>query len=112
MDNLEERLNSILSNPESLSQLSHLAEGILGNSGENNCDTKNDSSNDGGLGFDLATVARLQGMLGNLREDSEDSRLLLALKPYLKEKRKAKVDETVKLMKLMKLAPLLKDIKL
>ena len=112
MDNLEERLNSILSDPEGLSELSELAKGILGNSGERSSAEKNDSGDDGGFGIDLATVTRLGGMLGNLRNDSEDSRLLLALKPYLKDKRKEKVDETVKLMKLMKLAPLLKDIKL
>lgn len=113
MDNLEQRLNSILSDPESLSTLSQLAESFLAGGDENQdkADEHKDDSNSGSE-IDIAAFARLSGILGNLSDDNEESRLLLALKPYLKDKRKEKVDETVKLMKLIKLAPLLKEIKL
>lgn len=113
MDNLEQRLNSILSDPESLSTLSQIAESFL--AGSNNSEDKSEEFKEAGSGspdIDLAAFARLSGILGNISDDNEESRLLLALKPYLKDKRKEKVDETVKLMKLIKLAPLLKEIKL
>ncbi len=115
MEDLEQRLNSLLSDPESLSRLTELAGNFLGNvdetkKGDSDKQEKSDTS-DSGPEFDLATFAKISGMLNGMREDSEDSRLLLALKPYLRDKRKEKVDETVKLMKLMKLAPLFKEIK-
>ena len=51
-------------------------------------------------------------MLGNVNFNSDDdlTRLLFALKPYLRNERKEKVDEYVKLIKLGKMAELFEKL--
>jgi hypothetical protein len=42
-------------------------------------------------------------------EDNEDTRLLIALKPYLHGERARRLDDSMRLLKLAKLLPLLQE---
>lgn len=61
-------------------------------------------------GLDLGTMAKAASLLGAAGSTSDNERLLLALKPLLREENRSKIDTAVKLLKLISLLPLLKDI--
>ena len=65
----------------------------------------------GGLfsGIDLASMAKIAGLLSSAGSTSNDERLLLALKPLLREENRSKVDTAVRMLKLISLLPLLKE---
>lgn len=60
-------------------------------------------------GVDLGSMMKLAGILGAAGGSSDDEKLLIALKPLLREENRGKVDTAVKLLKLISLLPLLKD---
>ncbi len=110
MDELFEKMQSVLSDPESMGQLQQLAE-MLGSTseGEGSEDTKEESSSDdGGFPFDIGTIMQLSSLMSNTGQDN-DTALLLALKPHLKEERQKKVDKALKFMKVLTIWKTLKD---
>lgn len=58
----------------------------------------------------LAMVTRLAPLLGQLNREDDSTRLLRALRPMLSEDRRQKVDEAVKILQLMRLLPLLREM--
>ncbi len=79
-----------------------------------------DSPDDGGSGqessgeglfsgIDLGTMAKAASLLGAAASPNDDEKLLLALKPLLREENRGKVDTAVRLLKLISLLPLLKE---
>ena len=60
-------------------------------------------------GIDIETLMRLQGILSHTKTDDKNSELLLALRPHLQDKNKQKVDQAVKILKLLSLLPLLRE---
>lgn len=103
MDDLSEKLNSILSDPQSLAGLKEMAENLFGEKKEEKPSLPIDTD-----GIDIAS---LMSVIGKLKSSgtSENERLLLALKPHLSSLRQKRVDTAVKILKLLELAPLLKD---
>ena len=82
--------------------------------------SKDEVSQDGGLfsGLDLGSMAKIAGLLsaaGNTFSSrrrgftSDDEKLLMALKPLLREENRGKVDTAMRLLKLIELLPLLKE---
>lgn len=71
----------------------------------------------GGLGegfppFDPALLTTFHRAMKAMREPDRNIRLLQALRPFLEPERQWKVDEAVKFLHLMKLAPLLQGLPL
>ena len=58
---------------------------------------------------DAATLAKLLPLVGALGKEDDDTRLLHALRPYLHGEREARLEETVRLLRLVKLLPLLQE---
>lgn len=58
----------------------------------------------------MAMVARLAPLLGQLNREDDSTRLLMALRPLLGEERRRKIDEAVKILQLMRLLPMLRDM--
>ena len=104
---LEERLNSILSDPEQMARINSLAQSLMGGGAG---DAPPPSSGAGeapaGTGVpDGALLGKLGGLLG--RSGDPDKRALLeAMKPYLSEKRRGKLGRAMKLTRMAKLARL------
>lgn len=109
MDDLFGKMQSVMSDPESMKQLKELAE-LMGNDEDETASEQTapeeDSSDD--TGFDIGKLIELSSLLGN-NENSEDAALLLALKPHLKEERRRKVDKAVKLLRMLDMWEKLKD---
>ncbi|WP_295214719.1 hypothetical protein [Ruminococcus sp.] len=111
MDDMLGKMGAILSDPESLQQLQELAQ-MLQQDGEsdgsqenapseekNHSDSESSDSGDKG-GFDFSMLLRVQELMGAMQNNDDDTKLLLALRPHLKEQRQKKVDQAVKMLKL------------
>ncbi len=111
MDDLNRKLEEILSDPESMNKVRLMAESLLGEENEGGKSTQS-TADEGGYslfdGVDIGKMMRVLETIGN-RENDNRTRLLLALKPNLSERRQAKVDSAVKLLKLIEALPLLKQ---
>ena len=106
MDDIMEKIGGILSDEESMKQLSELAKMIM--SGELNEDENpsednsnvNSSANSGNIP-DLGAVMKLSGLAGAFSRKDPNTQLLEALKPHLSEERRLRVDKAVKLLRLL-----------
>lgn len=58
----------------------------------------------------LAMVAKLAPMLSQLNREDDSTRLLTALRPLLGPERRSKIDEAVKILQMMRLLPMLRDM--
>jgi len=104
MDELSARLSSLLDSAEGMEQIKNMAESLLGGSGNA---PQGEGRGLGGLDpSDIQTIMQLGNLL---RSDTDDSRtkLLLALKPHLSEKRQDRVDRAVKLLRIASVLPLI-----
>ena len=103
MDNMNEMLNSVLGDPESLQQIKELAD-LLKSETEGGSETEqpaqNSSSEDSSGGFDPAMLMGLMGAVSAAGNEDKNRALILALKPYLSSERQAKADKAVKLLKM------------
>ena len=106
MDELSQKLNSILSDPESMANLKEMAQNLLGKNEETPKTEQSDM-----LGIDMASLMSVIGKLKS-RGVSENEKLLIALKPHLSKERQARVDTAVKILKLLELAPVIKETNL
>ncbi len=108
-----EKMQSLLSDPESMQQLQELAQMLQLDAGEQEkgetspADTAESEEESGG-GFDLGALMKVSQLMGSAGEDP-DAALLLALKPHLRAERQKKVEKAVKLLKLLSMWTLLKE---
>ena len=97
MGELEDRLNSIFSDPEQMRRISSLAQTLMGG-GEPSAAAENASKPEGDL----------PGSLGSLpappRSGGDKAALLEALKPWLSEKRQRKLAKAMRLAQMARLA--------
>lgn len=104
-DDFQDKLNSILSNPEMMKTISALANS-LGHQSESASEPVDDFSVvEGSTAPDLSSV--ISGL--DLASDSRIN-LLNALRPYMRSNRAAHMDTAIRILKLTKLTSLLKDI--
>lgn len=117
MDDLNAKINELLSDPNSLEQLKGLGEmlGINTSTDMVHSKKKQNQSNDisSMLSPDMmGAVTKLMPMLTSLNKEDDTTRLLNALRPFLSDERKQKLDTASKLIKMMKLLPMIKDTKI
>lgn len=112
MEDLTGRLSELLNSPEGLEQIKNVA-GMLGLSGglpgaaepaAIPSAAPTPVSNDM-----MSSFMKFAPLLGRLQGDDETTRFLAALRPMLGEERQKKLDEAVKILRLIRLLPLLKD---
>lgn len=119
-DDLGQKLNAMLSDPESLSRLAGMASalassgvlsGLMGNGGS----ARNDTPGEGGTdtaanqGEEPQAAEKLlaggSSDYGNIRAvNGRHTALLRALKPYLGEQKQARIDQMMRLLQLAELA--------
>lgn len=107
MSEFEDRLNSILNDPEQMDKIANMAKSLMGGDGT----TANPAQAVPAQPFDGLDAGMLQGirkiMSGmNSTQVDEKTALLEAMKPYLGEKRRAKMEKAMKLAKMARLAEL------
>ena len=60
-------------------------------------------------GLNMDMLMKLMSLFGSMNQQDDNERLLLALKPLLREEKRCKVDTAVKMLKLFALLPILKE---
>lgn len=117
-DDMMGKIQEMLSDEESMKQLSELAKMFSSSENDNNNQNKEMAeekseaafpSGDFGLGdIDITKLFKVQEIMSKASND-KSTELLLALKPLLREERQAKVDKAVKILKLFAVWTVLKD---
>lgn len=105
MDDLNEKLERLLSNPDSMAKIQATLSALRSESPPADPPPPTPVS----TGPDLAALTKLLPLLTDSGQESEDTRLLMALRPYLHGERAGRLDETVKLLRLVKLLPMLQE---
>lgn len=130
MEDLLAKMQEILGSPEGQEQLKSVAQMLGGDSGQ-----LPDLSQLGNLfgnaeqvsapppatpapaastGFDLSgidmnMIMQVQKVLSSMNHEDENTKLLLALKPHFGEKRQEKIDQAIKMLRLLSVLPLLRQ---
>lgn len=133
MSELEEKLESVLGNPQAMAQIMALAQSLNGGgapsaagepsappeaggeppappSGKTQAPAPPPSAGSGGLGellggLDPKLLSAAAGLIGQFNSGADDQRtaLLTALRPFVKERRYAKLDKAIQIAKLSRL---------
>ena len=119
MSELEDKINGILGDSEQMAKITELARSLMG--GEDSAAPESGGGDGGnavgaaagGIGglSDLGLDAAALGRIGRLMsasggQNSNEQALLAAMRPYLTEKRRSKMDRAMKLAKLARIAKL------
>lgn len=97
MDDLENKLGQILSNPQMMQQIMGLAQSLGQASG-------NTGSNDPPSVPDISAMQAISGVLSQSNVDAQQQNLLRALTPYLNQERIQKLERAMRAAKLAKMA--------
>lgn len=112
MDDLSAKISQILSDPQALEQIKGLGE-QLGIANTYNPEPKKiEDQPSSNLNFSpdmMGMLSKLAPLMSNMNKEDDTTRLLNALRPFLSDERQKKLDEASKLLKMMKLLPLIKD---
>jgi len=114
MDDLAQTFMNFLSNPENKKKIDAIKEKFLDNSSEQSERVASESSQQEAPenGFSpetLSMISKIAPLLSAVKEEDPSTKLLQALRPLLNEKRKNKLDESMKIFKIIKILPLLKE---
>lgn len=110
MDDLNEKLSAILSDPEAMKEVAQLASSLgVDTPGVHNApeEPKPPASADA-----LSMMSGLMPLMGSLRKEDDTTRLLDAIRPFLGEERREKLDKAKKMLRMMKLLPMLRELNL
>ena len=111
MNEIENKINEILSNPESMSEIMNIAKS-LGFNTDNTEPPKKESKEAKSpdiQGDMISAVTKIAPLLSEAKKDDDSTRLLKALKPLLSKPRLDKVDSAIKIIGLLRLMPILRE---
>lgn len=108
MSELEDRINSLLSSPEEMEKIAKLAQSLMGDLGSSAVEKEEgrnqESPLDGLLGgIDPGMIAAIGRAMSDSGQ-SDKTKLLSALSPYLGEKRREKMTKAIHIARVAKLA--------
>lgn len=108
MSDIQDKINKILNDPEALKQVQSLGAqlGLSGAQSEPKPAPKPAPPVNGEI---MTAITQLAPMMSSFSEDDDVSRLLNALRPFLSEEKQLKLDRAQRLMKLVRIIPLIKD---
>ena len=100
MSDFEDKLNQLLNDPKEMERFAGFAKSLMGG-GEPGPEEKRVPD------FDPGLLKRISGLIGGgAGKNSKDAKLLEAMRPYLSEKRRSKMDRAMKIARLAGLAEL------
>lgn len=110
MDDLAEKISSVLNDPESMKQLGELAQ-MLGFSPDQPAGQP-EPPHDSPQPSDMPNIGAIMSLAGKLKDaggDDDNIRFLMALRPLLGEDKQPRLDRAVKLLKIINLLPVIRD---
>lgn len=113
MDDIASKLSELLSNPESLNKIKSLS-GLINQNSESGNQPNNNIANVGNEFSEIPsetmnTIMKVMPIISSINKDDENTKFLLALKPLLGSERRKKIDQSIRMMQMMKIIPLLKN---
>lgn len=115
MDDLTEKLIKMLGSKENIEKIKNFSK-VLKDEALNSEDTGEKlNEEDSQIGIQdfpadtLNTVMKLMPILSSINKEDQNTKFLGALRPLLSEKRQRKLDESMKMMQMMKVLPLFKE---
>ncbi len=112
MEDIIGKIGDLLSDEESVKQLSELAQMLVSDEKEQESSIIRPDFSD----MDIASVIKLTSLIGEASKQNKNSDLLIALKPHLGAEKQKRVDKALKLLKILaiwniaKESGLLKDL--
>ncbi len=110
MDDLTSLLSGLINSPQGMEQLKNMAGALLGNQ---NAESVVENTKESSLpNISPGEIAGVMKMMNILKQDNNDSRakLLLSIRPHLSEHRQKRVDDAVKILRLIQILPLVKEL--
>lgn len=122
VSNILEQINHMMKNNEIPSDIKNMIQNFTSSTSNNssnntesqaNQDMSSHSSSSGETSsfpdFDMATIMKMKKIMDSMKSSGDDPRanLLKSLKPYLKESRKEKVDQYIKIFGMSKMFEML-----
>lgn len=119
MSELEDKISEVLGDPEQMAQITRLAQSLMGGAGDTAGETS--GSTEGAktsarpaampdlasLGIDADMLSRITRLISSgSAQNADEQALLNAMRPYLSEKRRGKMDKAMKLARLARIARL------
>lgn len=110
MSDFEDMINSVLGDPAQMEKIAGIAKSLMGAEGADasaSCSSAGAGSlpPSGGFGLDSAMLGRLSSLMNSAPQNGNDKKALLeAMKPYLSEKRRQKMDKALRIARLAKIA--------
>lgn len=108
MNNMMNQLNNMIQNPKFSDDIKKIFNNFKDSSDNANTTDNSSNSKDESISdnpeIDINTILKLKKVMDSMNSKKDDprSRLLLSLKPYLKESRRKKVDQYIQLFGLGK----------
>ncbi len=105
MDDLAQKISELLGSPDGVQKL-QAAAASLGMLTDNKTEPSAQPVSAMLLsGGDLEVLQRLVPLVSGFKQDSQDTVLLKAIRPYLQDERQRRVDDAVKIMHMLKVLP-------
>ena len=100
MSEMEEKLNSVLNNPQMMQQIMAMAQSMGAQSPKEDSSPKTDPMPD----IDLGMLQKLSGLAGQSSIDKNQRSLLHALGPYLSRERIGKLEKAMRAARMARMA--------
>lgn len=104
MDDLEEKIGSILNNPQMMQQLMSMAQALGSAPQPKQQDSPSPPPSGGKPEVDIAMLQQLSRLAGQSNIDPQQQALLKALSPYLRRDRISKLEKAMRAAKMAKIA--------
>ncbi len=114
MEDLNDKISRLLSDPNSMATLRAAMASLGGTAEDTPPSTASPTSPPpstsplDGLP-DLSMLQKLAPLMGAFSQEDDDTRLLQALRPYLHGEREQRLEDTMRMLRLTKLLPLLQE---
>ena len=102
MSDIEDKINSILGNPDELKRITQLAASIMGDPSPDSAGQPEKSGGMADAGLNPELIARLGSLMSSGESDS--TALLNAMAPYMSEPRREKLKKAMRFARMAKLA--------
>lgn len=120
MSDLSAQIGEILSNPEAMEQIRNLSGLFSQPAAPSAAPAPNPEISAQAPSFSkqpesfaaaeaLPAVMKFMPLIGSLQAEDDSTRLLRAVKPFLSPERQARIEQAIKLIRIIKIIPLLKE---
>lgn len=111
MSELFNKFSNMINEGNIPDEMKNILSSLSSNSSEGNKERKTEDKDS--LGVDFETIMKMKMVMEKMKGNGDDPRakLLLSLKPYLKDSRKDKIDQYIKLFSMSKVMEIFGDMR-